>query len=80
MLVYTTAAADQAKKAYTAFKREFKGGTTLPLPRYGDDQTVNYKPGSEIANLMVRRNRVVWQLTVESLSLLNPRRSRSLPS
>lgn len=69
--VYTIANSSQAKKAYALFKRENGGGATLRLPAYGDEQIVQSKPGSEIANMTVRRNRVVWQLSVESLSLLN---------
>jgi hypothetical protein len=68
--VYTTANSSQAKKAYVLFKRE-TSGSKLPLPLYGDEQIVQYKSGSEIENMTVRRNGVVWQLSVQSLSLLN---------
>jgi len=68
--VYTTANSGQARRAYAAFKRDFGSGSKLAVPVYGDEQIALYKPGSSIANMMVRRNSVVWQLTVQGVGLL----------
>jgi hypothetical protein len=68
--VYTTLNAGQARKVYAAFKHDFGGGSKLALPTYGDEQIALYKPGSSIANMMVRRNSVVWSLSVEGMGLL----------
>jgi hypothetical protein len=70
--VYTTADPSQANKAYAAFRSEYTHtGAKLPLPLYGDTQIVQYKPETDIAEVLVRRNSVVWQLSVQSLSLLH---------
>jgi len=68
--VYTTLSAGEARKAYAAFNSDNGGGSRLALPPYGDEQIVLYKPGSSVANMLVRRNAVIWQLTVEGMGLL----------
>jgi hypothetical protein len=73
-LVMTAASATQARTAYAAFKEELASGSksVLQLPAYGDQQLALYqspKVGSK-AELLVRRNRVVWQLEVSGDGLL----------
>jgi hypothetical protein len=73
-LVLTTASAAQAKTAYAAFLEDLQRRSTseLRLPAYGEQQLALYhspKYGSKI-ELLVRRNRVVWQLEVAGEGLL----------
>jgi hypothetical protein len=72
--VVTTASAAQARTAYAAFKEELprRGRTVLRLPAYGDEQFVLYTPSVSKAELLVRRNRVVWQLEVAGGGLARP--------
>jgi hypothetical protein len=65
-LVVTTASAAQARTAYAAFLQDLERRSTseLRLPAYGEQQLALYhspKYGSKV-ELLVRRNRVVWQL------------------
>jgi len=68
--VYTTASSREARKAYVAFARDYRSGTAkLTVPSYGDEQMTSYKPGSEIAELLVRRNTTVWSLSVQVMGV-----------
>jgi len=73
-LVMTAASAGQARTAYAAFEEDLRGGSksVLRFPAYGDQQLALYqspKLGSK-AELLVRRNRVVWQLELAGGGLL----------
>jgi hypothetical protein len=73
-LVVTTGSAAQARAAYAAFKAQLQreSKTVLRLPGFGDEQIALYqspKVGSK-AELLVRRNGVVWQLQVSGEGLL----------
>jgi len=68
--VFKTLSPGEARKAYAAFNSDNGGGSRLALPPYGDEQIALYKPGSSVANMLVRRNSVVWQLSVEGMGLL----------
>jgi hypothetical protein len=72
-LVVTTASAGQAKTTFAAFKKDLLKNTTsvLGVPSYGDEQLALYHPtvGSK-AELLVRRNTIVWQLEVAGGGLL----------
>jgi hypothetical protein len=73
-IVVTTASAAQARTAYAAFKDDLAAGskTAVRLPAYGDQQLALYQSprvGSK-AEVLVRRNRVVWQLEVAGGGLL----------
>jgi hypothetical protein len=73
-LVVTAASAAQAKTAYAAFLQELERRSTseLRLPAYGEQQLALYhspKYGSKV-ELVVRYNRVVWQLEVAGQGLL----------
>jgi hypothetical protein len=56
--------------AYTGFK----GSTKVRLPSYGDEQYAEYLVNAERARgqLIVRKNNVVWTLTVENCGTLAP--------
>jgi hypothetical protein len=64
--VVTTGSAGQARTAFKAFKQELAIGDTSPLrlPSYGDEQLALLQaPKLGLgASLLVRKNRVVWQL------------------
>lgn len=73
-LVVATGSAAQAREAYAVFKRELRreSMTVLRLPAYGDEQMALFqspKLGS-LAQLLVRRNSVVWQLEIQGGGLL----------
>jgi hypothetical protein len=73
-LVVTTGSAAQAKSAYRLFKSDLdrRSKSLLQLPAYGDEQLALYQSprvGSK-AELLVRRNRVVWQVEVGGGGLL----------
>jgi hypothetical protein len=70
--VYSFGDAGQATKAYAAFKSSLGSGAKLSLPPAGDEQIALYKQGSSVANMVVRRNSVVWELTVEGMGLIIP--------
>lgn len=65
-----TASPAQAKTTYGAFKSDFGRGTTLRLPAYGDEQVALFNPSVGKALLLVRKNRVVWELEVMNGGLL----------
>jgi len=64
-MVLTTGSAGQAQKAYAALKAEIKNEAAQRFPTYGDEQLAVYhaKPSGK-AQLIVRRNSLVWQLEV----------------
>jgi hypothetical protein len=73
-LVMTTGSAAQARAAYRAIMAQLPRGSNsvLRLPSYGDEQIALYqspKVGSK-AELLVRRNSVVWQVQVSGEGLL----------
>jgi hypothetical protein len=68
--VFTIANSGQARKAYAAFKRDFGSRPKLSLPAFGDEQIAVYKSGSSMGELLVRRNSVVWELSIEGMGLL----------
>jgi hypothetical protein len=68
--VFKIASPGQARKAYAAFKSDFGKGSKLQLPPFGDEQVAIYKPGSSIGEMLVRRNSVVWELSIEGGGLL----------
>ena len=68
--VFTTASSGQARKAYAAFKRDFGSRPKLSLPAYGDEQIAVYKSGTSMGEMLVRRNSVVWELSIEGMGLL----------
>lgn len=73
-LVVTTGSAAQAKAAYRAIMAQIPRGSksVLRLSAYGDEQIALYqspKVGSK-AELLVRRNSVVWQVQVSGEGLL----------
>jgi hypothetical protein len=78
--VVTTASAAQARTAYTAFKEDLprRGRTVLRLPANGDEQFALYTPSVSKAELLVRRNRVVWQLEVTGGGLPKPAQTAEL--
>jgi hypothetical protein len=55
------------------FKKAFKGESILKLPSYGDEQFADYLPNPQRPHgqLIVRKNRVVWYLTVENCTPLS---------
>jgi hypothetical protein len=55
------------------FKKAFKGESILKLPSYGDEQFADYLPIATRPHgqLIVRKNRVVWYLTVENCTPLS---------
>jgi len=63
-MVITTGSPSQAKKAYAALKTEIKGAAQK-VPTYGTEQVAVYhaKPTAK-AQMVVRRNSLVWQLEV----------------
>ena len=72
--VVTTSGAAQAKTAFAAFRSELRQGSksVVRAPAYGDEQIALFqspKVGSK-AELLVRRNSVVWQLEVSGAGLL----------
>jgi hypothetical protein len=52
--------------------KAFKGEVTLKLPSYGDEQFADYlpNPSRPHGQLIVRKNTVVWYLTVENCTPL----------
>jgi len=65
--------------SYAQAAQDVRGGLSLRLPSYGDEQTANWASytvagGAKRARveLVVRRNRVVWTLTVESCGTVSP--------
>jgi hypothetical protein len=55
------------------YKSAFKGESVLRLPSSGDEQFADYLPSPKRPHgqLIVRRNRVVWYLTVENCTPLS---------
>jgi hypothetical protein len=55
-----------------AFAKAFKGEVVLRLPTYGDEQYADYLPNPQRPHgqLVVRKNEVVWYLTVENCTPL----------
>ena len=73
-MVVTTGSAAQARVAYSAFKTEMRRGSmsVFSVPDQGDEQVALFQSprlGSKV-QLLVRRNRVVWQLEVAGEGLL----------
>jgi hypothetical protein len=53
------------------FAASFKGESVLSLPRYGDEQFADYLPHPERPHgqLIVRKGKLVWYLTVENCTI-----------
>lgn len=73
-MVVTTGSAAQARTAYSTFKTQMRRGSmsVLNFPAQGDEQIALFQSprlGSKV-QLLVRRNRVVWQLEVAGEGLL----------
>jgi hypothetical protein len=55
------------------FKKAFRGESILKLPSYGDEQFADYLPLATRPHgqLIVRKDKVVWYLTVENCTPLS---------